>query len=79
MGRHFPRAMAPCKNEALHFYKVFMQIIKITKDMVFLMETENALELREQEHILEQWKKVFPNNPLVIAKRGTLNILEKTE
>lgn len=56
-----------------------MQIIKLTKDMVFLMETENALELREQEHILEQWNKVLPDNPLIITKRGTLNILEKTE
>lgn len=47
--------------------------------MVFLMETENSLEPREQEHILSEWNKVFPDNPLVIAKRGTLTMLEKTE
>ena len=54
-----------------------MDIIKITTDMVFMLETDGSLSRNEQEHVLDQWNKVFPNNRLVMVKTGTLKILQK--
>lgn len=77
--RHFPRAMALCKNEVLHFYREEMERIKITSNTVFLLETENQLPDRQQELLLQEWNAVFPNNKLIIAKKGSLRIIESVD
>lgn len=53
-----------------------MEIIKLTSNMLFLLETETALPDNQKEALLSDWEKVFPKNQLLIAKKGTLKILE---
>jgi short-subunit dehydrogenase involved in D-alanine esterification of teichoic acids len=76
MGSYFPRAMAPCKNKVLHLSKEHMEKIKIKKGSVFILETEVAISDEHKTAIIEQWKQMFPDNPIIISKVGTIKILE---
>lgn len=53
-----------------------MEKIKITPNTVFLLETETQLPERQQELLLQEWNTVFPNNKLIIAKKGSLKLIE---
>ena len=53
-----------------------METIKITPNMVFVLETDTALPDQHKEHLLKQWNELFPKNQLLIMKKGTMKILE---
>jgi len=53
-----------------------MQIIPITPNMRFLLETEQTLPERQQQELVVEWAKIFPDNPLIVMKKGTVKILE---
>lgn len=52
-----------------------MEIIKLDSNTVFLLETETSLPEREAEVLIREWNKHFPNNPLIITKKGTIKAL----
>lgn len=53
-----------------------MERIEIKPNMVFLVETDDALPDARKQEILKQWDKIFPNNHLLILKKGFIKILE---
>lgn len=53
-----------------------METIKITPNMVFVLETDTALPDQQKEHLLKQWNDLFPKNHLLIMKKGTMKILD---
>ena len=53
-----------------------MERIQITPNTVFLLETETQLPERQQELLLQEWNTVFPNNKLIITKKGSLKLIE---
>jgi len=52
-----------------------METIKITPNMVFLLETDVALPDQQKVDLIAEWNKLFPNNNLLIMKKGTMKIL----
>lgn len=53
-----------------------MQIIKVKPGQVFLLEVDSVIPENEKAHILKEWNKILPNNPIIIVKNGSLSILE---
>ena len=53
-----------------------MEMIKITPNMVFILETDTALPDQQKIELLEQWNKLFPQNQLLVVKKGTMKILD---
>lgn len=53
-----------------------MEKIKINPGDVFFMETEVALSDEHKQAIIEQWGKLFPDNPILISKKGTIKLIE---
>jgi hypothetical protein len=56
-----------------------MEIIKVGKNAVFILETDGTLSDREQEAILTRWHDTMPNHKLLIIKRNSIKILETTD
>ena len=52
-----------------------MQINPIKPGQVFLLELEAALSENEKAALLLEWNKILPNNPVIIVKKGSLNVL----
>lgn len=44
--------------------------------MVFILETDTALPDQQKIELLEQWNKLFPQNQLLVMKKGTMKILD---
>lgn len=55
-----------------------MEIIKVNKGAVFILETDGTLSEREQNAILDRWAETMPNHKLLIIKRNSIKILETT-
>ncbi len=55
-----------------------MEIIKVNKGAVFILETDGTLSEREQNDILDRWAETIPNHELLIIKRNSIKILETT-
>lgn len=60
-------------------FGTLMKITEITPDMVFVLETSDSLPVMQQEHLLEQWNILFPDNKLLILKKDTLQIFKKSK
>jgi hypothetical protein len=55
-----------------------MEIIKVTPNMIFLLELEQSLPENQKSAILQEWETIFPDNKLIITQRNSLKILEKS-
>ena len=53
-----------------------MEIIKITPNMVFMLEVDGKMTENERDAILKSWKSLIPDRPLLIAVKNSIKILE---
>lgn len=53
-----------------------MEIIKVTPNMLFVLETNGTMLPAQQDEIHKQWKSLFSVNQLLICTKGSIKILE---
>ena len=56
-----------------------MEIIKVTPNMLFVLETDGTILPEQQKEIHEHWATLFKLNKLLICTKGSIKILELPE